>query len=284
MATGDDRFAELLDEFGGRRDEAYGAWVVERALRARVERRDTRGPGGLVDAEVLYPDRPSAGLEFTSVEPQAVHALRGRLSRMPPMPSPGTWTWTIHPGSVAEVPRLQRLHARVIELCERHGARTPGELPFDVIQADPDLRWLAWEGGMGRMAGHPTSNGDPVVYWWEPTDVAVIGDEGDAIATGLSEALKLEPCVGHIAKLLRDPHSERHLFLLVGSTGLSTAAAFSLLESESVPSTDPDLPDGLDHLWLSSGMGGTVTVWSRGRGWRVERIAEGPPEPRRPGR
>jgi hypothetical protein len=78
----------------------------------------------------------------------------------------------------------------------------------------------------------------------------------------------------HIEKLLRDAHPEKHLFLAVGLAGLSNAASFALIEPKTLPTADPAVPEGIDHLWLGPGWGQTVTVWSRGRGWRNEWLSE----------
>jgi hypothetical protein len=275
------RWEQLLAEFDNRRDEAYAAAVVEHVLGARVKRRDLPGaPRGTVDAEVFYPDNRTAVLEITSVEESATWHLRAKLDRMKPTPAPGQLMWIIRPSSVAELDRLLTIYERIIAVCEQHGALNPEVLPFGVIAADADLRWLAWEDARGSMSGHPSS-GDPKVFWEWPIVSAVWGNDADEIAAGVSAALQVEPSLGHVAKLLRNPNPERHLFLVVGSTGLSNAAAFSLIEPDDVPTTDPDVPDGLDNLWLGPGWGSTVTVWSRGRGWRNEQARDEPPTPRK---
>ena len=261
---------------GFRREEAYAAWVIEYVLNARVEPRDIPGaPRGTVDGEIIYPDGHTAALEITGVEPTADRHLRARIDKLKPSAAPGKLMWTLRPNSVAELERLQEIHVRVIELCEGHGVREPEQLPLEVIAHDPDLIWLAWEGFLGRMSGHPVE-GIPRVWWMYPITSAVFSSEADEIAAGVAAALMVEPSLGHVAKLLRDAHEERHLFLIVGSTGLSNAAAFALIEPDTVPAVDPALPDGLDHLWLGPGWGSTVTRWTRGVGWRNERVSDLP--------
>lgn len=272
--------ARLLAAFP-RGEEAYAAVTVSRALGVRVEPRDVPGaPRGTVDAEVIYPDGRTAAIEITSVEDRSHWHLRARIDKLKPKPAPGRLMWSMRPNTVEEIDRLLAIHERVIALCEAHGVRGPEYLPWELIEADADLRWLAWEGFQGRMSGHHVES-NPRVWWMYPIESAVFDSEADEIAAGVAEALKVEPCVGHIEKLLRDPHEERHLFLVIGTTGLGNAAAFSLIDAEHVPTVDPDLPDGLDHLWLGPGYGSTVTVWSRGVGWRnVDAFGE----PRRPRR
>lgn len=252
-------------------DEEKAAAIVARILGADVRSLEEPGkPSSPIDAEIVYPNGRTAALEFTSVEDRSRHWLRGRLARLAgPRPAPGKLMWTIRPHSVDEIERLLRIHEWVILLCEQYGVDHPQRLPFEVIEADADLRWLAWDGPIYRMVGHPE---DPEVWWMPPNLWATWGDEGEEIAKGVAEALVAEPCAGHLDKLLKDPREERHLFLLVGEAGLGSAASFSLIEPKSVPTVDPAMPEGVDHLWLAPGWGTTVTVWSRGRGWRNERV------------
>jgi hypothetical protein len=275
-AATNSRWEQLLAEFDNRRDEAYAAAVVEYVLQARVERRDLPvAERGTVDAEVIYPDGRTAALEVTSVEASSTWHLRARLDRMRPTTAPGQLMWVIRPNSIVELDRLVKIHRRVIAVCEQHGAQDPESLPYDVIAADPDLTWLAWEDAQGGMSGHEVP-GNPRIFWEQPIEVAVFSSEGEAIAAGVAAELTVEPSVGHIAKLLRDSHEERHLFLIIGATGLGTAAAFSLIGAEEVPNADPDLPPGVDHLWLGPGWGETATVWTRGHGWRNVRVRDQP--------
>lgn len=275
----DPREKRLLAGF--RRDEAYAAWVIEDVLKVQVEPRDIPGaPRGTVDGEIVYPDGRSAALEITGVESTADRHLRARIDKLKPTPAPGQLTWNLRPNTIAELERLQQVYPRVVDLCERHGVRNPEELPLDLIAHDADLTWLAWEGFTGMMSGHPMKS-DPMVMWMHPITSAIFSSEADEIAEGVAAALHVEPCLSHVSKLLRDPHEERHLFLIIGSTGLSNAAAFALIEPDTVPTGDPDLPDGLDHLWLGPGWGSTVTRWSREVGWRNERLSDPTANPKR---
>jgi len=261
---------------GFRDDEAYPAWAVGEILGARVEARDIPGaPRGTVDGEIIYADGRTAALEITSVEASTQHHLRARIDQLKPSAAPGRLMWNIRPRGVIELDRLISIHRRVIEICEQHGTTNPEFLPLNVIAEDPDLTWLAWEGQIGQMSGHVVES-DPRVWWSYPIGMAVFNNEADEIAAGVALALSVEPSKGHLAKLLRDPHDERHLFLIVGSTGLSNPAAFGLIDAKTVPSMEPDMPEGVDHLWLGPGFGRTVTVWSRGQGWRNERLPAKP--------
>jgi hypothetical protein len=223
-------------------------------------------PRGTVDAEIIYPDGRTAALEFTSVESKDVHHIRKRVSEYLPEPAPGKLTWSIHPESVADLDRLRSIYQHVILTVEGHGVNRPDELPMQALLADEDLKWIAWE-SKSAMAGYP-SKSPPQVVWLNPIVSAIYGSEGEEITAGVAQGLRVEPAKGHLEKLLRDPHDERHLYLNVGVTGLGTSAAFALMNPSTLPSADPDMPQGVDHLWLDSGWGPTATVWSRGQGWR----------------
>ncbi len=260
---------------GFRRDELYAAAVVEHVLGASVVQLDVPGaPRKTIDGEIRYGDGRRAGLEVTSVEDSSEHHLRAKLKTRPSAPAPGRLTWTIHAPSVRDLARLEKLYERVIALAERHNVTRPEDLPLDVIHGDPELEWLAWEVGPVMWGYLPS--GKPKVYWMPPVAAAIFSSEGEAIAEGVDAALQVDPARDHIAKLLAAPYDERHLFLIVGTTGLSNAAAYALIEPSEVPSEDPALPVGIDHLWLAPGWGQTVTVWSRPTGWRHERLPDPP--------
>jgi hypothetical protein len=67
---------------------------------------------------------------------------------------------------------------------------------------------------------------------------------------------------GKLAKLLRDPLPERHLYLRVEMSGLSFPSYDALLMAYGPPPEPPPLPDGITHLWLMPALGATVLAWS----------------------
>ena len=256
--------------------ERYGAYVIAKVLGASVIETDIPGaPPGTVDGEIQYSDGRTAAVEFTSVQPQERHHLSEKLKPMQLSPAPGQLTWGIHPENVADLRRLLKVYRHIILETERYGRARPEELPFDVISGDPELRWIAWD-SRSTMGG-VVSEHDPVVFWLNPSIATFIGDPPAEIFTGVEEALNIEPCVSHLSKLLRDTHAERHLFLGVGMGGLSDAASLVLMNGPKLPDRDPAMPKGVDHLWLGPGFGKSVTVWSKGPGWRNEWLSD--PEP-----
>lgn len=254
-----------------RHDEQFAAAVVEQVLKARVEPRYVLGaPPGTVDGEIHYPDGHTAALEITGVEQQWLKHLRAKLKGRHRSKAPGRLTWSINPANVADLLRLDAIHERIILLTESSGRSSPNELPIEMIARDPDLQWIVWESA-SAIAGYE-SPGAPTIWWSEPNTTAVFTNEADEISAGLADAILIDPIKNHLEKLLLDPHEERHLFVIVGTNGLSSSAAFALIGSPTLPHLDPEIPKGIDHLWLAPGWGGTVTVWTRGIGWRNELV------------
>jgi len=67
---------------------------------------------------------------------------------------------------------------------------------------------------------------------------------------------------------------ERHLFVAVGAGGLPDALYERLAAPiGTLPARDPDVPDGLTHLWLATAWPGSPLVgWERARGWRAHLV------------
>jgi hypothetical protein len=255
--------------------ERYGAYVIEQVLSAHIIETDIAGaPPGSVDGEIQYPNGDIAAVEFTSVQPHDLHWLSKKLKGKEMLPAPGKLTWSIHPETVADFNRLVDVHEHIILLTEQYGRNRPDELPFDVQANDSAVRWLAWE-SKSTMAGYPAT-GDPKVLWMHPIIASFIGNHADAILEGVEAALLVDPARDHLDKLLRDDHNERHLFLDLGLAGLSAAASIVLMNGPELPTIDPAMPEGVDHLWLGPHFGRSVTVWSRGQGWRNEWLPAGP--------
>lgn len=253
--------------------ERYGAYVISKVLSVNVIERDIPGAQpGTVDGEIQYSDGRTAAVEFTSVHPQERFHLSKKLAPRKVVPAPGRLTWGIHPATAEDFDRLLRVHERIIRIAEDYGTGQLEALPFDVVADDPDLRWLLWE-SRSRMTGFPAEH-SPVIFWLNPTIASFVGDAQTEILDGVQAAMNVEHVAAHLLKLLRDDHDERHLFLGIGMGGLSAAASLVLMNGPELPSEDPAVPVGIDHLWLGPGFGKTVTVWSRGRGWRNEWLSD----------
>lgn len=63
-----------------------------------------------------------------------------------------------------------------------------------------------------------------------------------------------------VAKLVRTPADEKHLFVIVHHTDLRFEVAYSLMFGTTVPSGPAWLPDGISHLWLTPQFSNRVLV------------------------
>ena len=255
-----------------RRDEQFAFGVVAQITGASVIHADTRGaPPGTVDAWIDYPDGTRGALEVTTLgEPEEfqLHSLVRRHKS--DFPNPGKLLWTLRVAHPRELPRLKSLYGRAILLMEMHGVQHIEQLASREVGADADLEWLQQEAEStlhgyssipkGRHESVILSSGSLGAIW---------SSDGDEIASALSGALTGQLVRDHIDKLLRHQAAERHLFLIVGLTGLTPAAVIALMGPELVPSEDPELPSGITHLWLTAGFGQELLVWQRGSGWSI---------------
>lgn len=250
-----------------RRDEAWAAGIVASVTGATVTPLDVPGaPDRTPDARLTYPDGRKAVLEITTLADPAELQLHNLVRRVD-WPAPGEWSWLVNVGSPQELPKVEAVYARAIELMERLGVKTVDELDLELIDGDDDLTWLATE---SESTFHGWDGGSPARVHVSPSGAFAVWDNAsDEVSASLAAAFEQEPIASHVAKLLEHEDDERHLFLITHTTGLGPAAAFALIEPKAVPSSDPPAPDGITHVWLASGWGQVVTVWERGPGWSL---------------
>jgi hypothetical protein len=125
----------------------------------------------------------------------------------------------------------------------------------------------------GPRTGGPGEWPDPRRPWW-----TAVGTDGDRTA-----AASLDRLPGAVTRLLTVPSvrrradkvervvgvDERHLVVEVGEGGLPERLVAPLATpGTGLPVTDPDVPEGISHIWLTAGWGGSPLVcWHRGHGW-----------------
>lgn len=189
---------------------------------------------------------------------------------------PGRWKWMITISEPRELPRILAIYAKAILACEAHDVAAVRELPTTVVSCDADLTWLRIKStstlfgiklppGAQDISGHVDLAYRPVIAGWQSAP--------DQIVAGLNAVLAVNPLAKRVAKLLRTEDDERHLFLRVTFSGLDEPALVRLLQYSVAPDDveplrgDPDLPLGIDHLWLLTGWGQRVTRWRRDAGW-----------------
>lgn len=256
-------------------DEAVAALLVERATGARARAHDVDGRQGAYDVSLTYPDGRRAALEVTTnARPGIRHrgVLLGRSRSA--WPNPGRRGWGIVLGTPADIPRLRAVYARAITTCEALGAPDPASLPEDVLDGDPELRWLAGESTSSLVAVLPVGSGTA-----RPRHVTVTtrsaGTEVDSRLAALPGAVSRLLVVPHVARraakvAAAEEVDERHLLVGVGEGGMPDAVYRALGGPvAALPLEDPVIDEPrLTHLWLTTdGSGSPLVCWDRTHGW-----------------
>lgn len=249
--------------------------MAERALGAVATAFDVGSRQGAVDAFLEYPDGRLAAFEVTQLATdngashQLAHLLSGDGSRWP---LPGKWWWSVQIGHPADYPRLRQVFDKIVLLCEAGGVTLPEDL--FCVEVDADVRWLTRESSV-RMRAHPTVQSADEHRVRRATitqpSVAAFSDESFRLLDdALANAFGTELIHRHVAKLARTTADERHLFVVVGVNDLPFALFESLGFGDALPTSPPNLPDGLTHLWLAPVYGrrfliGSSTGWAETR-------------------
>lgn len=259
-------------------EEKFARAVVGQVMGANVSRADDRhAPAGTVDGRLEYSSGRVGALEISTLglphEFEAAMRIE-KLGGRPPMP--GRWKWVITITNPDDIRRILRIYEKVISVCEEHDAVRIEELPASVVGGDRDLTWL-WEKSSSSFFGIelPAGAQDLSGYIDLRYRPAVVGwlSGPDQIVVGVNAALAVDPLAKRVAKLARAAGDERHLFLRVASSGLEETAFVRLMQHSMAPSDagllegEPDLPEGIDYLWLLTGWGQRVSRWTRGVGW-----------------
>ena len=107
--------------------------------------------------------------------------------------------------------------------------------------------------------------------WWTVPGFTTHGPAPlDALPAAVTALLVVPSVARRAAKVAREPDvSERHLVVGLGEGALPPALHAALAAPGSpLPVVDPEVPNGLSHVWVTAGWGGSPLVgWHRGRGW-----------------
>ncbi|GAA4406383.1 hypothetical protein GCM10023168_21140 [Fodinibacter luteus] len=261
---------------GLRQDERFAAVLLERATGGAARAHDIGIRQGAHDLDLVLPGGRTAAVEVTThagTQARRSSALLGRERYT--WPNPGRWWWTAEVVG-SELARVRAAYERTITLCEAHDVTSPSALPAEVLESDPELGWLAHESA-SRLHGHPAAfehDGR------RPRGITVTSNHAagqiDADLSLLPRAVSDLLTVAHVARratkvVAARGVDERHLFIGVGEGGLPDAVYLPLTGPvESLPDADPDVPEGLGTVWLTTAWRGSPLVgWHRGRGWRA---------------
>ncbi len=262
---------------GLRSDERAAALLVEQATGATARAHDVAGRQAAYDVDLLHADGRTGALEVTTHAGPARRDRDALLARGPDTwPNPGSWSWALEVGDLAELPRLRAVYARAVEMCEAHGLGSPEALPTTAKAADPEVAWLA-DTARSRLLGiRPVSPARRP----PPVSVSPAGERPDLDVgpglLGLPSAVADLLVVPHVARRAAKVAAvarvdERHLFVGLGVGALPSALHLSLCRpARSLPNEDPDVPAGLTHVWLTTRWrGAPVVLWAREDGWQT---------------
>ncbi len=151
----------------------------------------------------------------------------------------------------------------------------------DLLLTHPDGRvaavevtTLAGDGVRRRDAVRADGRGtwpDPRRPWWTVPGLTAHGPGPlDALPAAVTALLEVPSVARRAAKVAREQGvAERHLVVELGEGALPPALHAALAAPGSpLPGADPEVPDGLSHVWVTAGWGGSPLVgWRRGGGW-----------------
>lgn len=215
-----------------------------------VHRDDGTRPGD-VDAHILLNDGPAA-LEVTilgdraSLEVEAVLVRDGGWNdeRL-------RWRWDVRPGPRTHYGRFYEHVAALLFACERDGVDRPERLTPTTAEETAALDW--YDESDCRIWGNPHTSMPGTVDVLPPM---MVGWEDDSLET-LKDWLETVLASGHVGrrveKLGRSGLTERHLYLIVHSSGAPFSIYVGLAMKTTLPPAPPNLPDAVTHLWIDTG-------------------------------
>jgi hypothetical protein len=260
---------------GLRSDERAAAALVERATGATARAHDVEGRQGAHDVDLTYPDGRTGALEVTTHAGTADRHRRSLMTRArETWRNPGRWWWTLSLPDPTERQRVRAVYARVVERCEALGIPDPASLPASETAAHPEVAWLA-TASRARLFGHrPADAGRPPPPVTVTVDPSAGGLPTDPRLLGLPAAVGDLLGLPHVARRAAKVGSvegvdERHLLIGLGPGALPRELYLPLCGAfTTLPTLDPDLPDGLTHLWLTTAWrGAPLFGWNATTGW-----------------
>jgi hypothetical protein len=251
-----------------------GQWTVRALDVARAEAWDVDGRQGVVDVMLTLKDGRRAAFEVTNLGDEDAFKTASLLARdNHKWPLPGDWFWSIEVGSAADMRRLKKCYEKIILLCEAANVEHPetSQIAWGP-SADPDLLWLVQDSSC-NMVGHPEipakGMNNPGAMVVPVSGGGFVDDSLSGFADELRAAFQAAHITPHFEKLDNEPNvDERHLFIPLHDTALSSRISSGLTFGEALPSEPPPVPDYITHLWLAPAFSRRVLLWSRADGWR----------------
>lgn len=261
-------------------EEEAAAAAVRGVTGAETQHYDRDGRQGAVDFLIRYPSGRTGALEVTSHAGPGSRELTALLRKTGfRWDNPGQWTWSIAFDIDADLKQVRGVYRYVIETCEAHHVTTPEQLPDDVLMFDDILFAAAFDLGV-RFYGNPGKAAGRGVTVMPSSVGGGVDEDLIHLPDVCSELLEVTHIAEHVAKVLRHPADEHHLFVWVGPGGIPFPQYYVLCGIPTrLPSTPPRRLQGLSNLWLATGWGPSLIAWDAHGGWQAHTAFDTQPPP-----
>ena len=263
-----------------RDDEKVVAATITTTLGLRVEQYDNGLQPGMHDLNIISVDGSLAAVEVTAAaDPDSIELwklVNGRGERRTVKDLQGGWMLTLEPTA-----RAKRLRTELPAFLGQLESQGVTEIPSQRrrLEVPESIEGRARDLGIVRGNQSGTNFAGSIYFTIEqPCDRAggVVDSTGSAVPGWVRDFL-LDPHQSDVlGKLARSGASERHAFILVPGFSIAPFGVVDMLwrdEDDVVPTTSPDLPDEVTHVWLMAFWTvGSGLRWSADGGWeRFER-------------
>jgi hypothetical protein len=248
-------------------DERLAAGVLASVLGVRVRIHDDGSMPSMYDLDVIYPDGRVAVAEVVSARnEQAESQMFSAHRRGHVRSSSMTMLWWVQVTGVANLKRIQGDVERFLVELEKRGARKADRDVWGsgdwqrLNELDIDACW----------AIEPTERHPPGFYLWPMSRGGSPGD-GERMLRKLRE---FWPTVEDVPSKLRASGAfERHAVVMVPAERFDWLLS---IEEAEVPQAPPELPDGVDRIWMITLKAPPVQAvyWSGEGGWQRADLTE----------
>lgn len=258
---------------GLRPEEEWVRQLISAALDVRVDQHDDGSLPGMYDLDISHRDQPRAAVEVTAAADQEsieIWNLMNGGGRWCEEGLVGGWMVELHPQA-----RAKRLRRELPDLLRSLELQSVTEVPRPTWHVLRRLeRTLAEDlGVVSARQGGTDFPGSIYVTLHQPLDqmAGFVSESGEPLVEWLGTFLRGERQGDVLDKLARSGATERHAFVLLPGFTTAPFVVQDLLMRDDgpVPSSDPDLPDAVTHVWAASTWStGDVFHWDPNGKWR----------------
>lgn len=224
-------------------DDRVGQAVIGRALGVEVRVHDDGSQDGMYDLQFTYSDGRTAAVEVVSNRQEALRSTWNQSRRVGYQPVPElsrVWTVSVHHGTSPM--RLKTRLSKLLRDLEDRGLEEVDELDLYDIYDDPEKDWPEVSSARSHI---PTETRGPGFSIIMTAWAGWLGDGNDALSYVEGELSERWTDVAR--KLIGADQDEKHALVLLVDDVVGPMWA---IEEGKTPTRPPDLPDGLDGLWI----------------------------------